>query len=732
MAKKEKSLEESKKKKEPFNVLRKGAIAGLLGLTIGFGCLGLAGCSLNGTDGKDGAQWYSGIETPTTQGVNGDFYLDTDDYILYQKVNGQWTPIMNEFGKPGEKGDKGDDGTGTYVGYDGYIWVGSQKTSAKISDVTDGNVVLNTIGLVNHNRYFDTQDIDLSTTQVALMDNYFENIAKVGYSSVTIEELSLYSTNGGKITIGTAKVSDILTNRKTGTVLTLNNTKTYTLIAGVTNLTELNISVGEDETLVLGNASTDTAKLISYEGINVDDEQGNFTSIVKDRALSSESDLDATDSVKDKLAIKMKIGTLSSSIYVERTLFDNLTNYTYAGTEHGLNNANGPFAFGDKTMFANSKLKSLSFKLISDDSSIITFPIYVVKQDIWTNSISRQEGNYTKYEITLPLSRSVGSTITLDLTSYNINVGADETLCFANSGLGNFKIAYHYGTSALDTKNSLYKLMLSNPTEYPTTAGNGVTINIKVVGEQLDSEGKSFAEHLEELQEENIKAQLKNKNISIFGDSISTCEGYTDNNNYNTTLSSNQSRYYATGNQGEATLQLDSVNETWWMQTINGLEGNLLVNNSWRGKKVTDSSSRATQLHDDTTGNNPNNEIINPDIIIIMLGTNDCQAGDSIYNIMTSYKAMIESIKSAYPNADIFVGSLLNYSTNSYIDTINQNYQAMCQEFGLGYIDFYNCGITSSNTSTYLFDSLHPNQAGFDLMSKVAIQSIIDYYKSQN
>ena len=105
MAKKEKSLTQEQKKKVPFNVLRKGAIAGLLGFTIGFGCLGLAGCS-NGTNGKDGAnglngsQWYSGIETPTTQGVNGDFYLDTDDYILYQKTNGEWTVLMRDFGKP--------------------------------------------------------------------------------------------------------------------------------------------------------------------------------------------------------------------------------------------------------------------------------------------------------------------------------------------------------------------------------------------------------------------------------------------------------------------------------------------------------------------------------------------------------------------------------------------------------------------------------------------------------
>lgn len=95
-------MENKKDKKLPFAVLRKGAIAGVLGLTMGLSCFCLTGCSdgKDGQNGKDGAQWYSGIETPTTQGVNGDFYLDTDDYILYQKTNGEWTVLMRDFGKP--------------------------------------------------------------------------------------------------------------------------------------------------------------------------------------------------------------------------------------------------------------------------------------------------------------------------------------------------------------------------------------------------------------------------------------------------------------------------------------------------------------------------------------------------------------------------------------------------------------------------------------------------------
>ena len=47
----------------------------------------LVGC---GEKGEDGSKWITGTDMPTTEvGVNGDMYLDTDDYVLYQKANNQ-------------------------------------------------------------------------------------------------------------------------------------------------------------------------------------------------------------------------------------------------------------------------------------------------------------------------------------------------------------------------------------------------------------------------------------------------------------------------------------------------------------------------------------------------------------------------------------------------------------------------------------------------------------------
>ena len=97
-----------------------------------------AGCS--GDANVKGTMWYQGTDTPTvTQGVNGDFYIDTDDYLLYQKVDGTWTIVMRDFGKKGADGSNGQNGQAGQQGAAGNGIASILKTS------TDGNVDTYTI-----------------------------------------------------------------------------------------------------------------------------------------------------------------------------------------------------------------------------------------------------------------------------------------------------------------------------------------------------------------------------------------------------------------------------------------------------------------------------------------------------------------------------------------------------------------------------------------------------------
>ena len=58
----------------------------------------ITGCASSpGRDGKNGSIWYSGLNVAeyVNDGVDGDFFFDSDDKILYQKVSGEWVQISD-------------------------------------------------------------------------------------------------------------------------------------------------------------------------------------------------------------------------------------------------------------------------------------------------------------------------------------------------------------------------------------------------------------------------------------------------------------------------------------------------------------------------------------------------------------------------------------------------------------------------------------------------------------
>lgn len=64
----------------------------------------LSGCirGKSGKSGADGTVWKSGISyTEFTDAKVGDFFIDTDDYILYEKTETSWKVVMENYGRPG-------------------------------------------------------------------------------------------------------------------------------------------------------------------------------------------------------------------------------------------------------------------------------------------------------------------------------------------------------------------------------------------------------------------------------------------------------------------------------------------------------------------------------------------------------------------------------------------------------------------------------------------------------
>ena len=141
--------------------------------------------------------------------------------------------------------------------------------------------------------------------------------------------------------------------------------------------------------------------------------------------------------------------------------------------------------------------------------------------------------------------------------------------------------------------------------------------------------------------------------VSILGDSISTYIGYNP-------------RGYAVYYKEDKAYdnEINSVDDTWWKQVIDGLGGELCVDNSYSGSLVTGafapsacSAERCASLHDETV----------PDIILIYMGTNDrgfeMNLGENRPNdtmgFYGAYRAMLRQIKNNYPTAKIVCGTLL-------------------------------------------------------------------------
>ena len=105
----EKSMKKEKKtKKKGF--FKKGLALTLTAGIMAVASVGLVGCS-GGEDGKNGATWFSGQDSPfESTGKVGDFYFDTDDYNIYTKTQMGWVIISNIKGAQGDEGAVGPEG----------------------------------------------------------------------------------------------------------------------------------------------------------------------------------------------------------------------------------------------------------------------------------------------------------------------------------------------------------------------------------------------------------------------------------------------------------------------------------------------------------------------------------------------------------------------------------------------------------------------------------------------
>ena len=178
-----------------------------------------------------------------------------------------------------------------------------------------------------------------------------------------------------------------------------------------------------------------------------------------------------------------------------------------------------------------------------------------------------------------------------------------------------------------------------------------------------------------------VKECQKNIKVAIYGDSVSTYEGYINGVDGD----SNHMAYYSN--------QQMSMSETWWARVINSKGWRLLANDSIGNTRVTwdgttNDNERIGQKYymaGDYRTNSVGSKGV-PDKILIFAGINDIYAdevsigsvssatsnNDSVF--ANAYNSMIKKLKSKYPNVDIvcIIPYIPKYQTNSTVLRTNQ------------------------------------------------------------
>jgi len=216
--------------------------------------------------------------------------------------------------------------------------------------------------------------------------------------------------------------------------------------------------------------------------------------------------------------------------------------------------------------------------------------------------------------------------------------------------------------------------------------------------------------------------EYKGKLISFLGDSITTLEGYNPDG---ALVYYDEAMFDETG--------IREISHTWWGKLLEYLQADVLVNDSFSGSTV--SQELWGMMYPSAISpmrlNNLNKHDINPDIIVVNMGTNDYANGVEIdiqenleetdYSYFKpAYDFMVEKLKEKYPTTEIWLMTLARTKNVSQAD---QDYPADLTKYDIedynevirDVSDKYACkliDIYKNDTRYETIDWFHPNKEG--------------------
>ena len=220
--------------------------------------------------------------------------------------------------------------------------------------------------------------------------------------------------------------------------------------------------------------------------------------------------------------------------------------------------------------------------------------------------------------------------------------------------------------------------------------------------------------------------------VSILGDSISTLDGYNPPD-------------FAVHYAGSVKFETDVFNplDTWWGQVIDALGGELLVNNSYSGSRMSRDPGNILYNHgcNETRTGALGKDGKTPDLVMIFMGVNDLGSHSmhllpeprgevgTIEIFAVAYETALKAIRKNYPEAQILCitpgrAYLKDYGPNLPAPDVRRG--AMCgiikslaAQYGCFFFDLSDYAPYES------LDELHPNANGMKTIAEGVLSVLL-------
>lgn len=233
------------------------------------------------------------------------------------------------------------------------------------------------------------------------------------------------------------------------------------------------------------------------------------------------------------------------------------------------------------------------------------------------------------------------------------------------------------------------------------------------------------------------------KHFSILGDSISTLKGF---------LPPYCKAFYMQNPAADCS-GISRAGDTWWMQVISALHGDLCVNNSYSGSLVCGMDFpaathllRCNELHCNAGSYWYSMErgemkrtlcstMVIPDVILVFLGANDWIFGSAIneaferkMNFSFAYHQLLEKLQRKYPQAQIVCATLFQRNevisdARHPVSAYNQVIREATAEAGCLLAD-----LAAFDESVETIDGIHPTYQGMRTIAELWLKSTAQYH----